>query len=67
MARFDCDGWLHLTASPASSVVEIKLKHLVTHPAYETIGLPEKWKRFIEEHAHTYTAGKVSRVLVFCI
>ena len=59
MARFDCDGWLHIVASDTSAQLDIKIKHDESHLYYADISLPPKWKEYIEEHARSLTPGQV--------
>lgn len=59
MDRYDCGGWLHIAVSNILAVVDIKIKHDESHIGYLDIQLPEKWKKYIEEHARTQTPGEV--------
>jgi hypothetical protein len=59
MERFDCEGWLHITASESLSYMDIKLKHLDTHPAYVEIGLSDNYKKYIEDNVNDMTPGEV--------
>ena len=59
MPRFECRGWLHITVSAMSNVMEILLRHEEDHIAYLEQDLPEQWKAYIEEHALKQTPGEV--------
>ncbi|KAI0643906.1 hypothetical protein C8Q79DRAFT_161111 [Trametes meyenii] len=59
MQRFECDGWLHITVSPASDIVEVTLKHFEAHLPYDDIDLPDEWKRYIEKQGLTQTPGTI--------
>lgn len=59
MSRFDCNGWLHITVSAKSDVVDIQCKHMLEHLPYVNIDLPDKWKAYIRDNARTQTPGQV--------
>ena len=60
MDRFPCNGWLYINAMKTSPVMSITIRHDLSHVAYHNTELPERWKKYIEEHALSRTAGDVS-------
>lgn len=63
MERFECDGWLHITAASDSAEMTIALRHDGPHAPYTEIELPDKWKKYIQENAMAQTPGQVRRVV----
>ncbi|KAI0672613.1 hypothetical protein C8Q78DRAFT_990991 [Trametes maxima] len=59
MERFQCHGWLHLTVSAESDVIEVSLKHREHHKPYKDIELPEEWKTFIKDHARIMSPSQI--------
>ena len=58
--RFECSGWLYITAGSNSLEMIIKIKHDTWHKAYIDKDLPLHWKEYIEQHYKTQTPGQAS-------
>ena len=59
MDRFDCKGFLYISATKTSPLMSITIRHDERHLAYSDSELPARWKAYIEEHALSRTAGEV--------
>ncbi|PCH39585.1 hypothetical protein WOLCODRAFT_110923 [Wolfiporia cocos MD-104 SS10] len=62
MARFSCDGWLHITVPRHSHEMLVSMKHTVKHIGYVNIDLPQQWKSYIRAHARTQTPGEAFQI-----
>ena len=58
MERYECGGWLRITVSEDSPIMTISVKHELAHEPYKDIGLPDEWKRYIEEQVELQTPGQ---------
>ncbi|KAI0805989.1 hypothetical protein BC629DRAFT_1732643 [Irpex lacteus] len=56
MQRFSCQGCLYITILEGRELI-IKMKHLHHHIPYFNIGLPDKWKTWIENNAGKMLPG----------
>ena len=59
MKRFECEGWMSIAGLDTSSVMEIRVKHLEHHIKYQSIRIPEHWKRWIEQNASSILPEQV--------
>ncbi|KAJ6595047.1 hypothetical protein DFH09DRAFT_906413, partial [Mycena vulgaris] len=59
MDRFNCDGWLHITADDTdTNIVTVRMTHHRCHTPYLDISIPQAVKDTVESLKHL-TAAKV--------